>query len=271
MSDNLRLLGPTHLGLTLQLVASSEAAGYPASNLETGNRQRFWRATGTGDQTLTYDAGVGLTVTCDTVILPRADLLVAIDADVVVQYSTDMSAWSDAFTPETPIQTNDLAAPGAADYYKEFPTQTKRGWRVKIYGTPTSPALLAGGLFLGARYEVAKNPLYGRVLGVSRSTRGLEVECDWGHWRLESDAAALRSALGAVTPDAGEAPHETVAGVVYGGLPHYLYDPLGGVFSTSGTPYLLPVLCLTPEAAMTTTPAKAIERGPTGVRWRERR
>lgn len=271
MGNLLRLLGPTHLGLTLQLTATSEAAGYPASNLETGNRQRFWRATSTADQFLTYDAGAGNAKTCDTVVLPRADLLVAVSAHVVVQHSTDMAAWSDAFTPETPIASNDLLAPGLTDYLKEFTTETKRGWRVKLYGTPSAAVALAGGLFLGTRYEVTKNPLYGRALGIERAHRGREVELSWGHWAAEGDATALLTHLALVSPDAGEAPHETVAGVVFGGLPHYLHDPLGAVFRAAGTPQLLPVLCLTPEAALTTTPAIGVEHGPSGVRWRERR
>lgn len=272
MGTNLRLIGHTHLGHALALVASSEAVDFPASNLETGDRRRFWRATSTVEQTLTYDAGLGHVKTCDTIVLPRADRLVAAGANVVVQWSNDgSSGWTDAFTPETPIATPALLAPGLTDYLKEFASLAKRAWRVRIYGTLTLPAELAGGLFLGPRFEVAKNPLYGRAYGTPRAHRGRDVELGWGHWATEADAEALLATLAAVTPNAAEGPHETVAGVARGGLPHYLHDPLGAVLRASGVPQLLPVLCLTPEAALTVTPAKGIERGPTGVRWRERR
>jgi hypothetical protein len=271
MGSNMRLLHE-HIGLTVPLAASSAADGFPASNLETGHRALFWKATSSAEQTLTWDAGTGNTKTCDAVVLPRADRLVTVAANVAVQWSNDgVSSWTDAFTPETPIQSGDLAGPGGTDYVMEFSSLTKRAWRIRLYGSMTGAAMLAGGLFLGARYEVAKNPLYERALGVSRTYRGLEVELSWGHWAAEADARALLTALAAVTPDAAEGPQETVSGLLFGGRPHYLYDPLGAVFRTSGTPYLLPVLCLTPEAALTQTPAKGIERGPTGVRWRERR
>lgn len=270
---NLRIVH-AHIGRSIFLVASSEATGFPASNLETGNRQRFWKATGTADQTLTYDAGPGHAVAVDTIVYPRADLLAAVGASVDVQWSADgASNWTSVGTPFplTPVQLGDLAPPRSVDLYTEFEAAPHRGWRVRLYGSPSAPVMGAGGLFLGTRYEVVRNPLYGRALGVSRTHRGLEVELSWGHWAAETDAMGLLEAIAAVTPDAAEAPHETAAGVVYGGQPHYLYDPLGAVFRTSGTPYLLPALCLTPEAALTVTPAMGVERGPSGVRWRERR
>lgn len=273
VGDKLRILYK-HLGRSINVVATSAAAGFPATNLETGNRHRYWKATSSAEQTLTYDAGAGNAETVDTVILPRADLLAAVGASVDVQWSADGATnWTSVggVFPLAPISIGDLAPPATTDLYAEFTAAPQRGWRIRLYGSMTGPAMLAGDLFLGERFEVAKNPLYNRPLGVSRAHRGLEVDLSWGHWGDEADAQALLEVLGAITPDAAEAPHETAAGVVYGGLPHHLFDPVGAVFRTAGTPYLLPALCLTPESAVSATPAKGVERGPSGVRWRERR
>jgi hypothetical protein len=272
MGNNIRILGPTHIGLTVPIVASTADAAFPVGNLETGNRQLFWKSTVTTETTLTWDMGVGLTKTCDTVVLPRADLLVAAAWNVAVQWSNDgATGWTDAATAEVPIQANDLVGPRALDYYKEFTSLAKRAWRIRLYGSPSSVAMLAGGIFLGTRYEVVKNPLYGRPLGVSRAVNGLELELTWGHWRLEADARGLLDQLALLNPDAADGPVETVSGVMFGGLPHYWYDPVGATMRTAGTPGLLPALLVTPEAVQTTTPAKAIEQGPVGIRLRERR
>lgn len=265
-----------HLGLALPLSVTSEnaAADFRASNLETGNLQRFWQATSTAEQTLTYDAGSGLLKTCDTVILPRADLLVAVGANVAVQWSNDAATgWTDAFTAEVPIQTNDLLAPDARHYLKEFPSLSKRGWRVRIYGTPSAPASLAGGLFLGARTELPTSPAYGFEMGVSRSVLGRDLMASWPPLS-RTGARALATVLAAVTPDAAEVPVSTVSGVFYGGLPHWLYDPLGRTLADDPatlTPTLLPVLCVSPEAAKSASLTPSFATGPTQVRWRERR
>jgi hypothetical protein len=270
MPNNLRICY-AHLGRTVPLLASSEAADAPASNLETGNRQLFWHATSASEQTLTWDAGATGTLTVQAGILPRADLLVGVGASVALQWSSDGTSWTDAATPLVPITLGALKAPTNTDYYLEFAALTKRAWRWRIYGTLTGVPTLAGGVFVGPVLEVARNPIYGRTLSISRPHKGLEVELSWGHWAVETDATALLTALASVSEHAAEQPHETVAGVVYGGYPHYLYDPVGGVFRTAGVAYLLPVLLLTPEAASTTSPAFGIEQGPSGVRWRERR
>lgn len=272
MGTNLRILGAGHLGFRLALVATSESTSFPASNLETGNRQRFWHTTSTAEQALAYETAAGQTESCDTVALPRADLLVAVGASVAVQYSTSpiaSSSWTDAFTPLTPIQSSDLVAPTGTDYVREFAGQSRRSWRLRLYGSLTGGPSLAGGWFLGLRTELPTNPQWGRELGIARPHRGLELAGTWPPMS-PSEATAFLTAMAAVTPDAAESPHETVSGVVYGGLPHYLYDPDGVVFRQSGTPYLVPVLCLTPEGVVSQSLAPTLEGGPT-LRWRERR
>lgn len=268
MGTNLRIVY-NHIGLTLTLTASSAATGYPASNLETGSRALFWRATSTAEQLLTYDAGVGNTKTCDTVVLPRADLLVAYGANVAIQHSPDMTNWTDAFSPEVPIQAGDLSGPRSLDYYMEFSSAAKRGWRIRLYGTPSQAASLAGGLFLGQRFEVASNPQWGRTLGPSRTYMGAGFEFSWPPM-TPTNTLALLDVVSAVTPDAAEGFVTTVAGVGYGGLAHYLYDPTGVVFGRS-TPVLYPVLCLADGiSASMQALAPLLERGPT-IRWQERR
>jgi hypothetical protein len=272
VGTNLRLL-QAHLGLTLALTASSEAPDFPASNLETGNRQRFWRAASAAEQTLMYDAGAGQTVTCDTVVLPRADLLVAVSASLDVQWSADAATnWTSVGSPYplVLVTSSHLSQPTGTDHVAEFTSLTKRAWRLRIYGSMTGSPALAGGWFLGSRSEVPINPAYGRLLGAPRTHRGRDLTLSWPSMP-EANAETLLTLLAAVMPEQMEGPHETVAGVVYGGRPHYLYDPTGIIFRSTGTPYLLPVLCLTPESVMAENVTLGRDRPASGARWRERR
>jgi hypothetical protein len=78
--------------------------------------------------------------------------------------------------------------------------------------------------------------------------------------------------LQVVAPDDAEGPYETVAGVVYGGLPHYWYDPTGRNFGQQGTPtpWLWPAMCLTRRSQLfQTTVRPGFVQGPS-VRFRQR-
>jgi hypothetical protein len=270
MGNSLRMLH-AHLGLTLALQASGAAADAPASNLETGDLHRYWVGTGPVEHTLAYVAPGGQTVGLDTVVLAAAAELVAVTASVALQRTDDGVAWTDVWTL-TPILTSHLAPPEARHYVRETALDTRRGWRIRIYGALTGPPKLSGGFFLGVRTELPTSPQYGRGLGVARAHAGRELDAAWPPL-TRVQARALKAALAAVTPDWAEGTYETVAGVVYGGRPHWLYDPLGRTLSESDPPgpALLPVVCLTPGAALSASRTPTLEAGPTGVRWRERR
>jgi hypothetical protein len=239
------------LGYRLLLNASSEAVGFEAQNLEDGSRRTYWRATGTGEQTLTYDAGAGKTEEADTTVLVRADLLVAVGASVVTQWSNDgATGWTDAYTAKAPLVAGDLQKPTDDDAYVEHSSLlAKRAWRLRLYGTMSAAPSLAG-LWIGKRLELQKPPLYGGDYGRARPDRGADLTLTFQRFH-EAGMDALLTALHAVTPGfPAEAPQETTSGAVYGGRPHFLYDTLGEAFrfGLAGAPALLNVILMSPEA-----------------------
>lgn len=271
MGTNLRIVSD-HLGRTIPVQVSSAAVGFPGAAVDSGDRHQFWRGTVLGTTTLMWDAGVGQTVSPNTLVLTRADLLALVEARVAVEWSADAaSGWTTigAPFPLEPITLGHLLAPGTTDYIGEWTGIAKRAWRIRLYGNPNMLAVpqLAGGSGFYTRFEVAKNPLLGRGLGADRPLQGAECETAWGHYP-EAAAASLRTALAALNPTwPAETPYRTSAGALRGGLPHYLHDPIGAVFGVSGTPILWNAVLLTPDAVSTVTPAKGIERGPATLRW----
>jgi hypothetical protein len=222
------------------------------------------------EHTLSYVTAVGLTEPLDTVVIPDAVNLVTITANVALRRTDDGSSWSDVWTL-TPITTGHLLA--GRHYLRTTALDARRGWQLRIYGSLTGTPRLSGALFLGARTELPTSPAYGCEVGVSRSYRGLDVAASWPPLPRAAGRAMAR-ALAAVTPDAAESFVETVSGVGYGPLPHWLHDPLGRTLAddpATQTPTLLPVLCLSPEAARTASLTPAYASMPTRVLWRERR
>lgn len=67
---------------------TSEASGFPASNLYDDDLNSLWKATGSGDQTISTDAGAGNTVTADSLFIGNHNLFTA-GAGVVLQASDD--------------------------------------------------------------------------------------------------------------------------------------------------------------------------------------
>jgi hypothetical protein len=248
MGTNLRLLHDS-LGWTTTPTVTSALAAYPASALFDGSRHTLWWATSSATQYITWDAGVGLTASCDYLVISRADLLVAAGSTVTVQYSTDMAAWSDA-AAGVALTTGALIPPRSEDWLLEFTSAAKRGWRVAITGSSTAPR--CAGIWLGARLEVTTNPGYAGTYGALRTHRGADLSLSWGSIVIEDAAAAqLMAYLAAVSPSwPGEAVVTSQMGAVYGGRAHYLYDPTGELFrlgSTGSVPAALNVVCTTPE------------------------
>jgi hypothetical protein len=161
----------------------------------------------------------------------------------------------------------DLKKPTDQDYYMEFTSQAKRGWRLRVYGTPSAAASLAG-LWLGKRLDIAKAPRYGGTDGRARADRGADVELTFQRF-AEAGLDDLLAALQAVSPGfPAEAPQESAAGGVSGGRPHFLYDSLGEAFrlGLAGSPALLNVLLMTPDLQPVLEFLRLWTLGP--VRWR---
>lgn len=270
MGTNVRLLWD-HIGLAYTLQASGENAAFPASNLLGANIRRFWKGTGPTEHTLMYDSGSGNTVQLDTVVLPFASMLVAIGASVALQRSDDASAWTDVWT-KTPLTSGDLAKPDLYHFIREeSATLTRRAFRIRIYGSLGDAPALGGSLFLGIRTELPLQPAYGRVLGSPRAYRGRDIALGFTIMS-PAQAESIANLVASVTPNADELPVETVSGAAYGGLPHWMYDPVGTVLCREAVaaPYLFPVLCSSPEAAQTRALTTSLEETPE-IHWRERR
>jgi hypothetical protein len=223
-------------------VVTSEAAGFEARHLTDGLLHTRWRATSTATQTLTYDAGSGNTRRSNAVIIGRADLLVAATATVVVQWSNDgATGWTNAFTPVA-LSSGDLLGPTATHYVKEYSLLDKRAHRLQLSTLTQIPEFVE--LLIGEFVEAPRNPRLGAMVGAARAHRGADLELEWG-WLTEAQAVSLADYLTDVTPyHPMEQPVETVAGTIYGALPHWISDPLGAVFRQSNTPQLYPVLCV---------------------------
>jgi len=135
------------------LVATSEATGYPVSNLLNRIDGNFWKATSTATQYITFDAGVGNTYSPDYLLIYNHNLHTA-GATIVVQYSTDNFAANtvDAFTAYAPADDKVILKP--------FTAIAKRYWRLKISGATVAPwiALCQWGPKTDLDYADAINP-----------------------------------------------------------------------------------------------------------------
>jgi len=120
------------------LVATSTATGlYDVANLLDRLEGTFWKAANTTTPMyITFDAGSGNTVKADYLAISGHNLN-TIGATIVLQYSTDnfSADINDAFTAFAP--PNDLTL------VKEFTSQTKRYWRLKITGTLSAAPYIA--------------------------------------------------------------------------------------------------------------------------------
>lgn len=271
MGANLRIIwdGLHH---RLTATATSAAAGFELANLFDGSRHSYWRATSTAEQVITWDAGSGNTETVDTTVIARADLLVNANASVVTQWSADAATgWTNAYTPKAPIAFADLRRPAEQDACIEHDAAlAKRGWRLRLYGVMSS-APQAALVWLGRRLEVERNPAYGsRYGGPARAHRGAGIEL--GPWAFLSEAGMdiLLYALTQVSPSyPAEGLTETAAGAVYGGRPHFLYDPTGEALMSlsDAAPALVHVLLTSPDVEARIEFDRTWSLDP--VRWRQ--
>ena len=119
------------------LTATSTASDFDVANLLDRFEDTFWKANNTTTPTyITFDAGVGNTEVADYLFISGHNFN-TIAATITLQYSTDNFAAdiNDAFTPFAP--SNDLTL------VKEFTSQDKRYWRLKITGTLSAAPFIA--------------------------------------------------------------------------------------------------------------------------------
>jgi len=114
------------------LVATTEDANYPVSNILDRLDGTLYKGTSTATHYITYDAGSGNTYTADYYALGGDNLA---GATVVLQYSTDNFSGdiNDAFTP--------FVRSGSDPVVKEFTSQAKRYWRIKLTGLSVAPQI----------------------------------------------------------------------------------------------------------------------------------
>jgi len=114
------------------LTATYAHASYPVANILDRVDGTMWKSTATATQYITFDAGVGVTISPDYLLISNHNLKTA-GATIVLQYSTDNFAAdiNDIFTAYAPAtDTTQL---------KTFTTQAKRYWRLKITGATVNP------------------------------------------------------------------------------------------------------------------------------------
>ena len=121
--------------------ATSEAAGFAVSNIVDWRTYTRWKATGTGTQYLTFDAGTAVAV--DAMGIAGHNLS---GASVSVEWSTDNSNWTQVLAPFTAT---------SAVILKSWVSSSKRYWRIKIASASVAPE--CGVVAIGARIDF---PIY---------------------------------------------------------------------------------------------------------------
>lgn len=261
MGNNLRLL--TDDVIRRATLSSTNAdANHPLANAADGRMDTLVKSTTTGGTwDFIADLGSGVTASVDTLVIERADLLVAVGATVELFDSADAAVYDSRFSEA--LGAPDLVAPALQHFIREYTTPGgKRAWRVRL--TAGSGGVYAfAGLYLGLRYEVPKPPVYPVDLGPRRAHRGARFSFSYRNI-THAQREALRTYKATVSPDhPSEQPMESPAGYVFGGQAHWLYDPIGAVgWTASGTAALMPVVLLNPETRASRTFVDANQDGP---------
>jgi len=85
-------------------------------------------------------------VACDTFVLDKSFTLTS--GTIYLDYSTDGANWTNAASQATPVSTT--------IYWKEFTSQTKQYWRIRITGLTAQPQIY--NVWLGARIDLTFGP-----------------------------------------------------------------------------------------------------------------
>jgi hypothetical protein len=122
--------------------ATSEAAGYDVENIVDWRAYTRWRATGTGTQYITFDAGSPVSV--DAIGIEGHNIA---GATVSVEWSTDNSNWTEVLAGFTAT---------AGTILKSWTAASKRYWRIKIASASVAPEI--GVVSIGARMDFPHYP-----------------------------------------------------------------------------------------------------------------
>ena len=153
MSQNAKpLIAWNNQVLEATLTASTEALGFPRQNLQDWRPYLAWKGTGTAEQWLKLDAGVGATVTAACLGLAGHDLASQDISGLALKYSDDDLSWSDCLSPFAPACDRTIL--------KTFPSQTHRYFKLVIPSGYASPPRL-GIWFLGGQFQVPVYPELG--------------------------------------------------------------------------------------------------------------
>lgn len=121
---------------------TSEVAGFEADNMLDGLDVTWWRATGSGDQELVFDAGDGNTIDFDYLAIGAGHNLNTIGATVTWQKGDNALSYSNVIAPFVPTDDKSFVM-------KAGSTQTFRAIKVKITGASAAAnitAMLSGEL-----------------------------------------------------------------------------------------------------------------------------
>ena len=125
---------------SMTLTASSEASGYEVENIFDMRESSLWKAAGSSDQNIQSDAGVGHSYIADYLAIANHNLRTS-GGTIVLQYSANGSAWTNAFTPFIPESDDPIIV--------EFNSANARFWRILI--TTLSEAPFMGICIWGAK------------------------------------------------------------------------------------------------------------------------
>ena len=121
---------------------TSEVSSFEADNMLDGLDTTWWKATGSGDQELVFDAGVDNTIDFDYLAIGAGHNLNTIGATVTWQYGDNALSYSNVIAPFVPTDDKSFVM-------KAGSTQTYRAIKVKITGASAAAnvtAMLCGEL-----------------------------------------------------------------------------------------------------------------------------
>jgi len=133
------------------ITSSSEAAGYPDTNVQIASLTRRWRTgVATAAEWIKFDYGAGNTLACTAAVIAGHDLISS-DSSIIVESSPDDAAWT----------TRGTFTHDAGNMVVFFDTQSLRYWRVSFTKAVAASARNIGRIFLGTYIEPTRAQNFG--------------------------------------------------------------------------------------------------------------
>lgn len=128
--------------------ATTEAAGWPVENLQDLRPDVQWKGTGTAEQDIKFDAGVGNTIDATCMGVVGHDLFTQGATNILLQESDDDIIYNTVVT-FTPTSDSEI--------FKIFSLESHRYWRFRI-PTGYTAAPFIGVIFLGPYIQFPRFP-----------------------------------------------------------------------------------------------------------------